>query len=224
MEASEEEELIVVDRATHESRGGEEESSASRASVVVSPSDVPEARQPELLLQEQGSLGINICPFTLLHPQDGVLWNVGPRSESVFERSTLIRFIHNVGRRDLLSDFRHILSDVNNVTKPDNRGCTLRINVMSLIEEPPPARCNTLRLLRQMSGEPMNDPDLVITNEQMQHMRENLEWVVRRTGSTITALCQRGKVEMMRRLTFGSIHAKGYWGNVHVLTLHTLPS
>ena len=34
----------------------------------------------------------------------------------------------------------------------------------------------------------MNDPNLVITNEQMQHMRENLEWVVRRAGSTITAL------------------------------------
>jgi len=65
-----------------------------------------------------------------------------------------------------------------------------------------------------MSGEPMNDPNLVITNEKMQHMRENLEWVVRRAGSTITALRQRGKVEMMRRLTFGSIHAKGYWGNV----------
>ena len=33
MEASEEEELIVVDGATHESRGGEEESSASRGGL-----------------------------------------------------------------------------------------------------------------------------------------------------------------------------------------------
>ena len=170
--------MIVVDGATHESRGGEEESSASRgggeeessasrASAVESPSDEVHAsvaaktRQRELLLQEQGSLGINICPFTLLHPQDGVLWIVGPPSATVFERSTLIRFIHNVGQRDLLSDFHHLLSDVINVTNPVNRGSFLRINVMSLIEELPPARCNTLRLLRQMSGDAAYTAELV---------------------------------------------------------------
>jgi hypothetical protein len=154
----------------------------------VSPSDVPKSRHPELLLQEQGNLGINICPFSLLYPQDGVCWNVGPLSHNVFERSLLIRLIHDVGRESLFLDYHDIISNVINLTNPINRASAPRINAMSLIEEPPPARWNTLRLLRQMSGEPMNDPDLVITNEQMQHMLENLEWVVRRAGSTITAL------------------------------------
>lgn len=194
-------ELIALDRATRESPGvggGEEESSASRVSAVVSPPGeevrASTAANESTFLQEQGSLGINICPFTLLHPQDGVLWNVGPRSLTVFERSSLIRFIHNVGRRDLLSDFHHLTSGIINVTNPVNRGTTLRINAMSLIEELPATRLNTLSLLRQMSGEPTNDPDLIITDEQMQDMRQNLEWVVRRAESTITARRSNGEV------------------------------
>ena len=67
----------------HESHGGEEESSTHRASAVVSPSSKVQAddespklavddvfqiltymtQQRNILLQEQGNLGINICPF-----------------------------------------------------------------------------------------------------------------------------------------------------------------
>ena len=107
-------------------------------------------------------------------------WNVGPRSHNVFEHLLLIRFIHDVGRESLFLDFHDIISNVINLTNPVNRASAPRINAMSLIVELSPERLSILRALRQQSGEPMNIPDLLITDAQMQHMSETLAFIDRR--------------------------------------------
>ena len=142
-------------------------------------------QQQNILLQEQGNLGINICPFSLLYPQDGVCWNVGPLSHNVFERSLLIRFIHDVGRESLCLDVHDIISNVINLTNPVNMASAPRIYAMSQIVELSPERSNILRALRGQSGEPMNDPDLIITNEQMQHLSETLAFIDGRVRNII---------------------------------------
>jgi hypothetical protein len=131
------------------------------------------------IVDREGPNGINICPLTSLYPQDGVHWNVGPRSLQVFERSELIRWIHNVSRDDLRRDFLEIVEEVISMKHPLNYVSTLRSVAMSLIEEISFGRRQTLRVLRESSGEPMNDPDLRISDEEMEEKSSNLVLILR---------------------------------------------
>ena len=131
------------------------------------------------IVDREGPNGINICPLTSLYPQDGVHWNVGPRSLQVFERSELIRWIHNVCRDDLRRDFLEIVEEVISMKHPLNYVSTLRSVAMSLIEEISFGRRQTLRVLRESSGEPMNDPDLRISDEEMEEKSSNLVLILR---------------------------------------------
>ena len=131
------------------------------------------------IVDREGPNGVNICPLTSLYPQDGVHWNVGPRSLQVFERSELIRWIHNVSRDDIRRDFLEIVEEVISMKHPLNYVSTLRSVAMSLIEEISFGRRQILRVLRESSGEPMNDPDLRISDEEMEEKRSNLGLILR---------------------------------------------
>ena len=100
----------------------------------------------DMYIHREGSNGFNICPITTLYPQDGVRWNVGTPSLQVFERAQLIRYIHNVGRPDLLRDHLDQVNHVLNISHPLNRESIPRGDAMGRIEEIPNERLEILRI------------------------------------------------------------------------------